>query len=1459
MKKIILLSVLLSHVVLGFSQITKGGIPYSLRMPISKNISTVELEKVSEQWKEEVRLEQEKTGSLELVAKNLETNLSLDNSGTWHSLPNGDRVWLLKITALDAKAVNPLFADFYLPKNAELFIYSPDYKQILGAYTEENNHESKLFSTELIFGNSMILEYYEPANERGKGSFTIDQVGSFFKDVFVGNTPLDVNESDNCQINVNCSPVGTNWQDEKRGVARILVTSPSGQGWCTGSLVNNTASDCKNYFLTALHCGEDATTANFNQWVFYFNYEFSGCTNGSTAPSSNTLTGAAFRSKANALTSTSTSSDFLLLELNSTIPSNYNVYYNGWNVASAAPTGGGVGIHHPAGDVKKISTFSATPTSVGVQWSGGGYAVTSGSTHWSFSWSANSNGHGVTEGGSSGSPMFNSAGLVVGTLSGGGSYCNALTQSDQYGKMSYHWQSNNTATNRQLKPWLDPTNSGVTSLVGTYAPCATISPNDAGITTIINPTGNVCGTSITPQVTLKNFGTANLTSVTIRYQINTGTLATYNWSGTLAPNASVNVTLNNATAPVGANTFTAYTQNPNGGTDGNAANNQSTSSFTVANTISLPLSQNFEGTTFPATGFSLANGDNSTTWAQTSTASFGTGSKSMFLDFWDYNAPGQYDWFLTPTYNFTSVTNATLTYDLAYAYYDQTNGNNFGYDSLGIAVSTDCGNTFYWLSKLGGTQLATAGGLGVEFVPTSNQWQNKSLSLSSLNGESSVQFAFIAINGYGNNMYLDNININNAVVPTPPVANFSVNDNSICVNTTASFTDLSTNTPTSWSWSFPGGTPSTSTQQNPTITYNTAGTYSVTLTATNGDGSDAETKTAYITVTAKPVVNITKTNVSCFGGNNGSATAVVTGVSPFTYVWTGSTGTGATITNLTANTYSVTVTDANGCSASNNTTITQPSIIDLIVTSNTAYCGNTNGSATVVTSGGTAPYNLTFSNGGNGTNLAPGNYSVTATDNNGCTRTQSFNIANTTQTFTINVQTTPTSCTGNTGTAVATANGSIVGYSFLWDNGQTTLSASGLSYGNHTLTMTNSNGCSNTTNFFVGNVNAPTINLTTSPVTCPGFATGSVTAQISGGTPSYTVDWSSSNNTSLTESNLAAGLYSITVTDAAQCESTANFTITQPDPFVVNFNITPEHCSKEDGQIIATANGGTPSYIYNWNNGASGNIIQNESAGTFQVTVLDQNNCSLRASATIVNIPAALLSNIVATDVSCGGANDGSIYLDVTGGNGSLSYQWSNGAMTQDLINVSGGTYTLLVNDVQNCSSDTTITLEEPDALAILLTVTDNWPNGISTITANATGGSQIYDYSWSNGATTQTITNLNVGYYTITVTDSENCSKDTTVSIGNVAIDDLDAFEQFSIYPNPVQNELIVSLLFKGQMDVTISILNTIGQKVFEKEILNTQNTIETISTQHLSKGVYYLSVETENQNKMIKFLKFD
>lgn len=404
----------------------------------------------------------EKLGNYPRFARHFDVNKTMLNSGIWNELPNGDRIWRLDLKSAGALSTDLFFNNFYLPEGATLHVYTPDHKQTSGSYTYLDNQGNGLFSTEFLSGDEQIIEYYEPAAVRGQGSLRITQMAHQYRVLAMAQ---------DCEVNIICSPEGDNWQDEKRGVVRVYVVEGSSAGYCSGTLMNNTALDCKRYILTAFHCGTSASTANFTSWKFYFNFEATTCGGGDGGTTTNVMTGCIKKADSND-GGGNTGSDFLLLEMTSTSSPSWwsNVYWNGWNNTNTAPAAGSIGIHHPNGDNKKISTTTGTGSST--SW-GGSVA----NTHWMIHWGGTTNGWGVTEGGSSGSPLFNSSSQVIGTLTGGGSYCNSVVaggqnQPDAYGKLAHQWTSDGSTSQYQLKPWLDPAGTS-TFLNGSYSPCTT--------------------------------------------------------------------------------------------------------------------------------------------------------------------------------------------------------------------------------------------------------------------------------------------------------------------------------------------------------------------------------------------------------------------------------------------------------------------------------------------------------------------------------------------------------------------------------------------------------------------------------------------------------------------------------------------------------------------------------------------------------------------------------------------------------------------------------------------------------------------------------------------------------------------------------------------------------------------------------------------------------------------------
>jgi hypothetical protein len=375
------------------------------------------------------------------------------DKATRHDLPDNTVLWQVKVIVPGAQQLGVVFSDIHIPEKDKLFIYDPAGKYYAGAFTHNNNRDHRILSTRVLPGSELIIEYHsinDPQNNIP--GFKLEELIYLFAD------PGSDKSSGPCNVNINC-PEGEMWQKQKRGVARILLRSGSSWFNCSGSLVNNTLENGAPYFLTADHCGANASAADYLVWQFYFNNEYSACTNTGNVPDDMVITGSTVLAKAPVQGGT----DFKLLELEEEVPESWNPYYNGWSRSSRAADYG-VTIHHPSGDAKKISTFLTEPTTA--TFSGGLTGA-----FWRTIWAETQSGHGVTEGGSSGSPLFDQDGLLIGTLTGGGASCTNPLLPDFYGKFYRHWLSNGETETVSLQPWLDPENEDPLFLYG-YDPNA---------------------------------------------------------------------------------------------------------------------------------------------------------------------------------------------------------------------------------------------------------------------------------------------------------------------------------------------------------------------------------------------------------------------------------------------------------------------------------------------------------------------------------------------------------------------------------------------------------------------------------------------------------------------------------------------------------------------------------------------------------------------------------------------------------------------------------------------------------------------------------------------------------------------------------------------------------------------------------------------------------------------------
>lgn len=575
------------------------------------------------------------------------------------------------------------------------------------------------------------------------------------------------------------------------------------------------------------------------------------------------------------------------------------------------------------------------------------------------------------------------------------------------------------------------------------------------------------------------------------------------------------------------------------------------------------------------------------------------------------------------------------------------------------------------------------------------------------------------------------------------------------------------NAPYTYLWA-PGG------QTTPGITGLCQGTYTVTVTDASGCSM-----TATVTITDPPPVNanVIFQNVLCNGQCNGSATANPSGgTAPYTYAWAPGGQTTASVTGLCAGSFTVTVTDANGCSISQIVNITQPPPLVAQIGATTTSCNICNGTATANPVGGTAPYTYVWNPGGQttqtATGLCPGAYTVTITDANLCTATAVANVLQTVQ-IVITTSADTLDCNGdNDGIATANAVGGSLPYSYLWNpTNQSTQTATGLSAGTYTVTVTDANGCFGTA--VVTFTDPPALTLSTSGtnLVCNSVCIGTATATPGGGTPGYTYSWNTVPvQTTQTATGLCAGTYTITVTDANGCTITATVTITEPPALSIAPTFTLANCNICDGVINLNPSGGTPPYTFVWApNVSTGPTANNVCAGTYTITITDASNCTSTFTVNLGNNNGPSLS-MSSTPTSCFGSCDGTATVTPSGGTPPYTYLWNPGGQTNAMATgLCQGTYTVQVTDAPGCISFATVTISQPPAFSAPASITNSSCDTPCTgaIDITPSGGTPPYTYLWMPGnLNTQDVTGLCAGTYTLTITDANNCDSTFTYTI---------------------------------------------------------------------------------------------
>ncbi len=452
------------------AQISEGGIPpgFHLTLKSSPEIPLFSLPEIDEEKLRQEDLERDPSEQCEYrIATGFQVDIDPGNSGIWEEMDGGGKLWRIRIFSKGASAIHVYFNQYILPEGAKLFIYNREKTDILGAFTCQNNNHAGVLAVTPVKGEEITVEYYEPANVSFQGLLHIGNIGHNYR----GNSPFSATgygDSETCNKDVNCD-AAKDWQREKRSVCMILFMKNDDNYYlCSGALINNARNNGKPYLLTANHClptDYEARTA-----IYYFNYESPTC-KGPDGDLSQSISGSE-------ILATTYELDFCLVKLSKPPPMTYQPYFSGWDVTTDAPTKS-VCIHHPLGDVKKISFYNDVAVT-------GDFVYLydfDDNTHWFIeNWH-----NGITQGGSSGSPLYNQDHRIVGDLTGGSTVANCTSADAYFAKISHSW-ADYPMTTVQLKYWLDPDYTGITYLDG-------YDPNSTGL---MNYTGNNNNFLITP-------------------------------------------------------------------------------------------------------------------------------------------------------------------------------------------------------------------------------------------------------------------------------------------------------------------------------------------------------------------------------------------------------------------------------------------------------------------------------------------------------------------------------------------------------------------------------------------------------------------------------------------------------------------------------------------------------------------------------------------------------------------------------------------------------------------------------------------------------------------------------------------------------------------------------------------------------------------------------------------------
>ena len=515
------------------------------------------------------------------------------------------------------------------------------------------------------------------------------------------------------------------------------------------------------------------------------------------------------------------------------------------------------------------------------------------------------------------------------------------------------------------------------------------------------------------------------------------------------------------------------------------------------------------------------------------------------------------------------------------------------------------------------------------------------------------------------------------------------------------------------------------------------------------------------------LANTSIVNVSCFGYSDGIVNLNIQGgTGPYITTWNTSLSNSNQIDSLSSGNYIYSVLDANNCNTSDSVFISEPLQLQTQDSITNVFCsGDSTGSIQIQVIGGTPQYTFLWSNSSileDLHNLSAGIYSVDITDQNGCELTKNFSISEPLFPVVLSANLTSVECYGtNTGSIDLTISGGSAPYQTQWNTADTTQDIYNLNTGTYSVTIVDNNQCFIDTSFFISENNEITISATTTDVSCNGDTTGVIELNnINGGVPPYS--FMLDNGDSILPFQVPQGVYTLDVIDDNNCSNSFLFAINQPQLLSANLVVNNIDCyGYNNGEITANITGGVTPYSFIWSNGSNTQSQQNLSDGIYTVEVKDNNNCVVSDTA-IITEPTEIITSFSIQDIVCANTSNGNIFTQSTGGTGNLSYSWSNGNSSQDLVNVFSGLYSLTVTDQNSCSKILDFEILQPIEYYVNFNVANlncfNENNG--SINLDVSGNTPPYTFLWNTGDTTEDIQNLISGMYSVEVTDVNGCKE---------------------------------------------------------------------------------------------------